>query len=325
MQEWGRDSRPLTFLDTGVVAEAFLHHETRLVDKGACISFQGRKYETKPSLIGCKVEISYDPMAPEVIRVSYPGIPPFEAGPVKIGEFCSKTPALPVSMQEQETEASRFLSALEKKHEQSRRQVADAISFGQYRKDGGSSTGRMVAAMYETFFQMEHTPFSRNTPVADLYESPAMADTLGRLAYAADRQLFAVVTADAGCGKSTLIRRFVTSLPKEEYLFLYLSDSKLTPRWFYKGMLDQLGIESKFYRGDAKRQLQKEVEIIRGVRKKKVVCILDEAHLLEKETIEEFRFLLNYRFDSISPMTLVLVGQTELWDKLRMQRYAAVR
>lgn len=138
MQEWGRDSRPLTFLDTGVVAEAFLHHETRLVDKGACISFQGRKYETKPSLIGCKVEISYDPMAPEVIRVSYPGIPPFEAGPVKIGEFCSKTPALPVSMQEQETEASRFLSALEKKHAQSRQQVADAISFGQYRKDGGS-------------------------------------------------------------------------------------------------------------------------------------------------------------------------------------------
>ena len=51
--------------------------------------------------------------------------------------------------------------------------------------------------MYETFFQMEHTPFSRNTPVADLYESPAMADTLGRLAYAADRQLFAVV--HCGC------------------------------------------------------------------------------------------------------------------------------
>ena len=51
-----------------------------------------------------------------------------------------------------------------------------------------------------------------------LYESPAMADTLGRLSYAADRQLFAVVTADAGCGKSTLVRRFVETLPKEEYL-----------------------------------------------------------------------------------------------------------
>ena len=98
LQEWGRDSRPLIFLDTGVIVEAFLHHETRLVDKGACISFQGRKYETKPSLIGCKVEISYDPMSPEVVKVSYPGIPPFEAEPVKIGEFCSKTPALPVSI-----------------------------------------------------------------------------------------------------------------------------------------------------------------------------------------------------------------------------------
>ena len=179
--------------------------------------------------------------------------------------------------------------------------------------------------MYETFYEMLHTPFVRDIPPGQLYESAAMADTLGRLSYVADRQLFAVVTADAGCGKSTLIRRFVSSLPKEEYIVLYLSDSKLTPRWFYKGMLDLLGIESRFYRGDAKRQLQKEVEIIRGVQGKKVVCILDEAHLLEKETIEEFRFLLNYKFDSMSPMALVLAGQTELWDKLRLQRYAAVR
>ena len=56
------------------------------------------------------------------------------------------------------------------------------------------------------------------------------------------------------------------------------------------------------------------------------IHLLDEAHLLEKETIEEFRFLLNYRFDFESPMALVLVGQTELWeDKLRLKRYDAVR
>ena len=102
-----------------------------------------------------------------------------------------------------------------------------------------------------------------------------------------------------------------------------ITDSKLTPRWFYKGLLDQLGLESRFYRGDSKRQLQQEIEVIRGIQRKKVVCILDEAHLLEKETLEEFRFLLNYRFDS---MALVLVGQTELWEnKLKLQRYAAIR
>lgn len=180
--------------------------------------------------------------------------------------------------------------------------------------------------MYEAFFSMIHTPFSRNVPPEALYESAAMTDALGRLSYAADKQLFAVVTSDAGCGKTTLIRKFAASLPKDDYILLYLSDSKLTPRWFYKGLLDQLGMESRFYRGDAKRQLQKEIEIIRGVHGQKVVCVLDEAHLLEKETIEEFRFLLNYRFDSMSPMALILVGQTELWeDKLRLRRYAAVR
>ena len=179
--------------------------------------------------------------------------------------------------------------------------------------------------MYEEFFELMQTPFTRDIPADRLYSSRQIEDAIGRLTYVADRQLFAVVTADPGCGKSTLIRMFESRLPKDKYMLLYLSDSKLTPRWFYKGMLDQLGIESKFYRGDAKRQLQKEVEIIRGVQGKKVVCILDEAHLLEKETIEEFRFLLNYRFDSMSPMALVLVGQTELWEKLRLQRYAAVR
>ena len=60
LQEWNRDSRPLTFLDITVVAEAFLHHEQRKVDKGACISFHGQRYETKPALIGYTVEISYD-------------------------------------------------------------------------------------------------------------------------------------------------------------------------------------------------------------------------------------------------------------------------
>jgi len=179
--------------------------------------------------------------------------------------------------------------------------------------------------MYEDFFEMGNTPFVRDIPADRLYETPHMSDTLGRLSYVADRQLFAVVTADAGCGKSTLIRSFARSLPKDEYIFVYISDSKLTPRWFYKSILDQLGIESKYYRGDAKRQLQREVEIIRGVQKRKVVCALDEAHLLEKETIEEFRFLLNYRYDSESPIALVLVGQSELWEKLRLQRYAAVR
>ena len=144
--------------------------------------------------------------------------------------------------------------------------------------------------MYESFFEMSKTPFTRNVPPEALYETQAMSDTLGRLMYVADKKLFAVVTSDPGCGKSTLLRKFDAMLPKDEYILLYLSDSKLTPKWFYKGLLEQLGMESGFYRGDAKRQLLKAIEIIQGVQKKRVVCVLDEAHLLDKEMLEEFRF-----------------------------------
>ena len=130
-----RDSRPLTFLDTAVVAEAFLHHEQRKVDKGACISFRGQRYETKPALIGYTVEISYDPANPEIITISHPGFEPFQAMPVKIGAYCDRHATLPAAMQEQKPTTSRFLDALETKHTQSRRQMADAISFASYRKE----------------------------------------------------------------------------------------------------------------------------------------------------------------------------------------------
>ena len=136
-------------------------------------------------------------------------------------------------------------------------------------------------AMFESFFEMENTPFGRNVPPEYLYQPEHISEAKGRLRYVAKDQLFAVVTGDPGCGKTTLIRDFAQELPKDDYILLYLSDSKLTPRWLYSGLLDQLGLESKFYRGDAKRRLQEEVEILRGGRNKKVVCVLDEAHLLD--------------------------------------------
>lgn len=56
-----------------------------------------------------------------------------------------------------------------------------------------------------------------------------------------------------------------------------------------------------------------------------VVIIFDQAHLLNKETLKEIRFLTNCKMDSLNSMTLILVGQNKLWDKLKLQRYAAIR
>ena len=137
-QEFYRDSRPLTFLDAGVVAEAFLHHETRRVDKGACISFRGTKYETKPALIGAQVEIAYDPADVSHLTVYYPGMEPFTANPVKIGSFCDKSPALPACMQAETPTTSRYLNALEKEYTKTVEKMADAISFASLRKEEAS-------------------------------------------------------------------------------------------------------------------------------------------------------------------------------------------
>ena len=137
LQEFNRDKRPLTFIDANTVAEAFMYHVMRNVDKGGCISFRGRKYETKPALIGHSVEVAYDPCCPEIITVSYPGIEPFNAKPLEITEYCDPADAIPVGIQLKTPETSRFLDVLDKKHEQSKKQLTDAISFASYRKEGG--------------------------------------------------------------------------------------------------------------------------------------------------------------------------------------------
>ena len=179
--------------------------------------------------------------------------------------------------------------------------------------------------MFEPFYDFTATPFSRTIPTEALYKSNDSNELIDRLLYAAQRQLFAVLIGDSGTGKSTILRRFSDELKDSQYVILYLSDSKLTPRGFYKGLLEQLGVESAYFRGEAKRQLHKEIEIMKGVNNLIPVAIVDESHLLDREMLEEIRFLLNFKMDSVSPLALILSGQSELWDRLKRQSYAAIR
>jgi len=179
--------------------------------------------------------------------------------------------------------------------------------------------------MYERFYNFCNTPFSRTIPSKNLYRGNDSDELIERLKYAAQRQLFAVVLGDSGTGKTTSLRRFCDEAHALNCCSLYLSDSKLTPRTFYKSLLEQLGFEAKYYRNETKRQLHKEIEIMKGLNAVTPVAIVDEAHLLSKEMLEEIRFLLNFKMDSQSPMALILSGQTELWDKLKLQSYAAIR
>lgn len=136
LQEWNRDTRPLNFIDVHTIAEAFLHHENRRVDKGACIQFRGKQYETKPELIGATVEIAYDPANPEILTISHPGSEPFTAKPLVIRSYCAQASAIPVAMQTEMPKTSRLLDALEKRHKESKPLMTNAISFADYGKEG---------------------------------------------------------------------------------------------------------------------------------------------------------------------------------------------
>ncbi|WP_240189895.1 hypothetical protein [Bacillus sp. P14.5] len=56
--------------------------------------------------------------------------------------------------------------------------------------------------MFESFFEMRHTPFSRNIPTTELYESTQLEKIIGRLDYAAERELLAIMTGECGLEKN---------------------------------------------------------------------------------------------------------------------------
>ena len=78
-------------------------------------------------------------------------------------------------------------------------------------------------------------------------------------------------------------------LSSNEEIRLYENelDSKLTPRSFYNYLLMQLGCKPVMQRNTARDLLHKQIEIMRGMQSRKVVVIVDEAHLLSKEMLEE--------------------------------------
>jgi general secretion pathway protein A len=181
-----------------------------------------------------------------------------------------------------------------------------------------------MVAMFEQFYGFIRTPFGRDLDTKELFVTQGQQEMISRLKYIAERRQFGLLTGEVGTGKSTAARVLTTELNPAKYQVLYITDSKLSPRNFYWEALHQLGQEPRFYRGDAKRQLHKVIMDLYENQKKTPVIIIDEGHLLSKEMLEEIRFLTNFKMDSYSPMSLILLGQPELRRILQMQIYEAI-
>jgi len=175
------------------------------------------------------------------------------------------------------------------------------------------------------YYEFKQMPFDKTISPENLYLTDIHEEAISRMDYAIQGTRFAVLTGDSGSGKSTLLRYLVENIDKNKYPVYYISDSDLTPRNFYWEILNQMGCTTKkFYRGDAKRQTHKEIWQLVGEKNKTPVIIVDEAHLLNREMLEEIRFLLNFKMDSYSPLSLILAGQSELRDTLSKQVYDAI-
>ena len=133
---WRSDSKAIKFADPDVLANAFLYCEERKVDKVGCISFNGKKFEVGLTLIGCTVDVIYDPHDTTEITIEYEGYPPRKAKQLVIGEHSGPRPSLPDRMQPQPAESSRLLTAAAERNRQRADRQIPAISYRKVHKDG---------------------------------------------------------------------------------------------------------------------------------------------------------------------------------------------
>ena len=134
---------PLRFVQPDVLAEAFLHQETRKVDKSGCITLGTRLYEVGIPLIGSKVEVLFDPADKSVVTVKHEKSG-FEKRVAEyiIGTHTGERPKLPASMLPDTPGSSRLLNAKEAGYDKTNEIRRQAIKYAGMDWSFASQTAR---------------------------------------------------------------------------------------------------------------------------------------------------------------------------------------
>ena len=172
--------------------------------------------------------------------------------------------------------------------------------------------------MYEDFYNMGRKPFSSSPDPRFLYESRQHGRALTLIQYGLLNQAgFVVITGEAGCGKTTLVRRLV-GMMGDDFRVGLVSNTQCESfdellRWIL------LGFELD-YRGKEQVELFETLtSFLSGehAQGRNPVLVIDEAQQLTKNGLEQLRMVSNVNVDGEQLLQVLLVGQPGLWRQLR--------
>jgi general secretion pathway protein A len=172
--------------------------------------------------------------------------------------------------------------------------------------------------MYLAHFGFTHYPFERALSPDELFASSAAREAQARLAHLVELRGIGLVTGEVGSGKTTICRQLAATLHPGLHRLFYVTLSTGNVLDMYKAITWQLGVPIERNRASAYRTIH--TEISRLVLESKIhpILVVDEAHHLRNEVLEDLRLLTNYAMDAERRLCLLLVGMPELRRRLRM-------
>ena len=173
----------------------------------------------------------------------------------------------------------------------------------------------------KAFYGFTREPFSKDVSYGELFHYSQVELLLNRLKATVDDGTGLLVTGRAGTGKTTAVRAYLETLGAKHRV-IYLGQYQRGTALFARLGLE-FGIRTHLL--GAKRMVnlvQKVSDESSGGRR--LVLVIDEAHLLEKPTFEDIRLLTNADMDRRSPMSLIMIGQRWLRGMLKTESQEAL-
>jgi general secretion pathway protein A len=171
--------------------------------------------------------------------------------------------------------------------------------------------------MYQEFFGLQKLPFNLTPDPEFLFLPSKHREALAGLTYAVlERKGFVVLTGDAGTGKTTLLSSVLSHLPAERIQSSVILNPTLTPSEFLEIVLLDFGIPNVPV-SKAQRLWMLQEFLLKVYREDQIaILVIDEAHKLSLEVLEEVRLLGNFEYAADKFLQIVLLGQSELDDLL---------